>query len=247
MAATVASSQADADWGRTRIAIVLAASLAWLAVLAADATGAGALLHHHSLIEGGPPLPIAVMLFSGGWLVMVAAMMLPASLPAFDVFRPGAQFLGAYVGIWLSVGLACFIGDFVLHRIVDATPWLFERPWLVESGVVAFAGAFQLTATKRRALEACRQPGAESHGLDGGLRAGLHHVADCVVASGPLMLLMFAAGFANIVWMAALAVLMAYEAHGKHGHRAAMISGIALLYLATFALTNQGLPGWLGS
>jgi len=178
--------------------------------------------------------------------VMVAAMMIPASISAFQMYTPLRRFLGAYVVVWLLVGLAFFAGDFVLHRIVDATPWLIERPWLVEAGVVAFAGAYQLSAVKRRALEKCRLP-AVAHGGDGELHAGLRHALDCVMASGPLMLLMFAAGFANIAWMAALAMLMTYEARGARGQDVAKASGLVLLYLSLFAVTNLGLPGWLGS
>jgi predicted metal-binding membrane protein len=146
---------------------------------------------------------------------------------------------------WLVFGLACFCGDFTLHRIVDATPWLAQRPWLVEAAVVAMAGAYQLTPLKHRTLGACRHPAGELHGGGNGARAGIGHAFDCLGASGPLMLLMFAAGFANLLWMAALSVLMLYEGLGRHGQGAARVAGIALLYLALFALTNQGLPGWL--
>src|SRR6185503_2706006 len=74
------------------IAIVAAA---WTALLALDVTGVAATLHHHALIEGGPPLWIAIPLFLLAWQVMVAAMMVPASLPAIRWVTPVAARFGA--------------------------------------------------------------------------------------------------------------------------------------------------------
>src|SRR5512147_2321471 len=58
---------------------------AWVLAIVAQATGNATLLHHHALIEGGFPLWFAVPVFLLSWQVMVAAMMLPASLPAIRV------------------------------------------------------------------------------------------------------------------------------------------------------------------
>ena len=138
-------------------------------VLAAQATGTAAVLHHHALIEGGPPLWVAVPLFLVAWQVMVVAMMLPASLPTIRVVeaamgrlarprRARAAFLGAFAAIWTVFGLLAFMGDFVLHHVVDATPWLAARPWLIEAGVLALAGGYQFLPIKRRSLAACRHP-----------------------------------------------------------------------------------------
>jgi predicted metal-binding membrane protein len=43
------------------------------------------------------------------------------------------------------------------------------------------------------------------------------------------MLLMFAAGFANLLWMAGLAALTAYEKIGRRGPEVARIAGLVLL------------------
>ncbi|MGZ6344934.1 MAG: hypothetical protein ACXWOW_06455 [Candidatus Limnocylindrales bacterium] len=47
--------------------IGLAIGGAWLIVLAAQATGGAALLHHHALIEGSAPLWIALPVFLLAW------------------------------------------------------------------------------------------------------------------------------------------------------------------------------------
>src|SRR6188472_3104439 len=117
-------------WRRSVTAPAIVAA-AWTAVLAADLTGVAGSFHHHALIEGGPPLPIAALLFLVGWIVMVAAMMVPASVLAIEAvematerspgFRRAAEragFLGAFTAVWAAFGLLAFLGDDVLHHVV---------------------------------------------------------------------------------------------------------------------------------
>jgi len=238
-------------------AVSIAVAGAWLISIVALATGNAALLHHHSLIEGGPPLWVGVPLFLLGWQVMVAAMMLPASLPTIYVARsamrhlprPGlaqAAFLSAFALVWTIFGLLAFTGDLALHHLVDATPWLAARPWLIEASVLALAGAYQFAPLKRRSLAACRHPEgllpAGSSPEHGWLRPGLDHGLACLGSSWALMLLMFAEGFANLGWMAALTALMVYEATGPRGERAARASGV-VLFLAALTVLSGPLPG----
>jgi predicted metal-binding membrane protein len=242
-------------------AVATAVVSAWLMAFLAEATGEGALLHDHALIGGGPALWLAVPGFLASWQMMVLAMMLPASLPALRVFESAvaplsrhqgavAAFFGAYLLVWAGFGLFAFLGDVALQRLVDVIPWLAARPWLIGAAVVAMAGAYQFLPPKRRSLEACRRPSAAGREADhvtpstGSFAAGLEHAIDCLGSSGALMLLMFAAGFANLWWMAVLTGLMAYEVRGRHGQLASVVAGIGLLALAAGAFVFGGLPGW---
>ena len=96
-------------------------------------------------------------------------MMLPASLPAFGVFAAGSTarngsrrtwpaFLGGYFATWSVFGALAFTGDLVLHRTVDASPWLTANAWLISATLLATAGAYQFAPWKRRSLAACRHP-----------------------------------------------------------------------------------------
>jgi len=251
--------------------VVAATGAAWLISALAQATGTAMALHHHTLIEGGPPLWVALLLFLVAWQVMVAAMMLPASLPAVRSFeatastlsRPAvamAAFLATYAAVWTAYGFGAFFFDVGLHRLTDATPWLAARPWLIEASATTLAGAYQFLPVKRRGLEACRHLAgvAGGDGLHGrgsvgsgfalasgpgglGMRLGLRHGIDCLTCSWALMLLMFAAGFANLWWMAGLAVAMGYETIGRHGRGAAPVIGGSLLALAVVIV----LTGWI--
>jgi predicted metal-binding membrane protein len=251
----------DAPW----IAVTIGA--AWLLAVAAQLSGQAGLLHHHHLIgDGALPLWLAALAFLGSWQVMVAGMMLPASLPAIRAFTirrasgRGASagtsvvgFLLAYVLVWTAFGIVAFFGDAELHRTVHATPWLAQRQWLIEAGVLVLAGAYQFLPWKRRGLAACRHPagrvsgdgsgnGPGDGGGEDGFAAGFRHGVDCLASSWALMLLMFAAGFANLAWMAILAAVMAYEAAGRHGQRVASVFGLVLLALA-IAVVWSGLAG----
>jgi predicted metal-binding membrane protein len=240
-----------------RTAAVVSAA-AWVLSITFELTGRAGAFHHHALIQGAPgsappPLWLAVPSFLLAWQLMVAAMMLPASVRALGraemVSRFGgrpivaiAGFLGAYAIAWTGFGLAGFFGDMGLHATVHATPWLAERPWLIQSVTLAVAGLYQLLPIRRRALEACRHPRsiALAHTGDArvGFRLGLAHAADCLASSWALMLLMFAAGFANLAWMAVLAGVMAYEALGRHGRTFGSIVGVTLIVLSGFAASG---------
>jgi predicted metal-binding membrane protein len=230
----------------------------WATLVVAEATGAGAALHHHALIEGGTPIGIAVPLFLGGWLVMVVAMMLPASLPTIRLVetaamrlnrprRARAAFLASFAMVWTAFGLAAFLGDVGLHHLVDATPWLAARPSLIEAGILALAGGYQLLPLKQRNLAACRhpaEPAVRASLIAGGAgRLGLGHGLACLGSSWALMLLMFAEGFANIGWMVALTAIMVYEVTGRHGQRAASAAGVALILAALTILLGASAGG----
>jgi len=243
---------------RRSLAVPALVAGAWATLLVADATGAASALHHHALIEDGPPLAIAVPLFLVGWVVMVAAMMLPASLPTIRIVeaasswlsrprRARAEFLASFALVWTAFGFVVFLGDLGLHRVVDAMPALAARPWLIEAAILALAGAYQFVPLTRRSLAACRHPlepeVRASLRLGGASRLGVSHGLACLGSSWALMLLMFAEGFASLGWMVALAGLMAYETSGRYGRQAASVAGVALVVAAIAVVSASSAPG----
>jgi predicted metal-binding membrane protein len=251
----VASRSAGLPAPRSRLVLVAIAA-AWLAVIVAQVTGTAGQLHHHALLEGSRPLWLATALFLTGWLVMVGAMMLPASLSTIRLIerrslgarRPGAArgtFLAGFLLAWTVFGLLAFAADDVLHHVVDATPSLAARPWLIEASILALAGLYQFAPPKRNSLAACRHPGETlvSGAPDGPawFQAGLDHGLDCLGSSWALMLLMFAQGFANIWWMAGMTALMVYEAGGRHGLWAGRLAGVVLVMAGLAVLSD---PAW---
>jgi predicted metal-binding membrane protein len=233
--------------------VVLAAiAAAWLAAVAAQAAGAASLLHHDALIEDGPAPGVALLLFLLAWQVMIAAMMLPSSLPLVRLFAAAsvgqpspraamAGFLGGYALVWSAFGALAFGFDLAVHASVDASPWLDDHQWLIGGSVLALAGAFQFTSLKDACLDKCRHPAQflmrfYERGAGGGFRLGARHGAFCVGCCWALMLVMFAAGVASLLWMALLTALMVHEKTRPAGRRDVPVTGAALLALASIVL-----------
>jgi predicted metal-binding membrane protein len=222
-----------------------AVAVAWVAAIAAEATGAAGSLHHDSLLEGGPGFGPALVLFLVAWQVMVAAMMLPSSLPlvrmygaassgAPDRARSLAAFLGGYAIVWSGFGALAFAGDAALHAGVAASPWVADRDWAIAPAVLLLAGAFQFSSLKDACLRACRHPASflrrhYRRGPRGGFALGARHGIFCVGCCWALMLVMFAAGAANLIWMAALTALMVHEKTRPSGERTVPLTGVVLL------------------
>jgi predicted metal-binding membrane protein len=222
-----------------------AVAVAWVAAIAAEATGAAGSLHHDSLLEGGPGFGPALLLFLVAWQVMIAAMMLPSSLPlvrmygaassgAPDRARSLAAFVGGYAIVWSGFGALAFAGDAALHAAVAASPWVADRDWAIAPAVLLLAGAFQFSSLKDACLKACRHPASflrrhYRRGPAGGFALGARHGIFCVGCCWALMLVMFAAGAASLIWMAALTALMVHEKTRPSGDRTVPLTGVVLL------------------
>jgi predicted metal-binding membrane protein len=240
------------------IAIPVAIAIAWIIAAIAQFGGSAAFLHHDALIERGPPLIIALPLFVLAWLVMIAAMMLPSSLPLLRMFalasanqpRSGfvfSAFIGGYVVVWTAFGVAAFAGDVVIHRTVDRVAWLSAHTWVIAGAVLAVAGAFQFTPLKDACLRACRLPGNflmhhYRRGARAGFALGYRHGLFCAGCCWALMLIGFAAGFASLWWMAALTALMVYEKTAPRGRSATPIAGAILLLWSLLVFAH---PSWM--
>jgi len=232
-------------------------AVAWLLALAAELTGRGRLLHHDQLIQGGLPRPAALVLFLVAWQAMVAAMMLPSSLPMIRLFsrtaaaqpRAGlarALFVSAYALVWTAFGAAAFFFDVGIHAVVYQTPWLYLHSYLIGGGTLLLAGAFQFSPLKDACLRQCRNPGAfilryYRRGAGAALLTGLRHGAFCLGCCWALMLLAFAAGVANLAWMAALTLLMTAEKRSRIGPGLVKASGLAMLGGGAFIVLQ---PFW---
>jgi predicted metal-binding membrane protein len=233
--------------------ILAGIAAAWAAAIAAQFAGVAALAHHDALLTGErPPLVLGVLIAVLAWQVMIAAMMLPSSLPLVRVYsraterapqrgRSMAAFIGGYALVWSAFGLAAFGGDAALHAAVNASPWLSAHDWWIGGTVLALAGAFQFTSLKDACLDKCRHPAQfltryYERGPAGGLRLGVRHGAFCVGCCWALMLVMFAAGVASLIWMALLTAVMIHEKTRPLGARAVPVTGVALLGAASIVL-----------
>ncbi len=245
--------------GGTPPALVAVIALAWALALAAQLSGNGELLSHDWLLSGELAVGHAFAIHLGAWQAMVAAMMLPTALPLVRMFaaaasgqrHPGAAIaalLGGYAAVWGAFGALAFAADLALHGAFEASATLAATEWAVGGIVLAIAGAFQFTPLKDACLRQCRHPGPflmhhYRRGPSGGLALGARHGAFCVGCCWALMLIMFAVGIANLLWMALLTAVMVHEKIRPRGRDGVPVTGVALRAAAAILLPYSAYTG----
>ena len=187
------------------------------------------------------------------WWVMMIAMMIPSAAPMIllyaRVFRrgqsrgqisgttlvPTAAFAAGYLACWLAFSVLATALQFALEQVGlvhGMLMWSTDR-WLT-AGLLIAAGVFQLSPLKATCLAHCRSP-AEflsrhwREGRLGAFRLGIVHGAYCLGCCWALMLLLFAAGIMNLVWIAGLAVLVLIEKLAPFGARLSPAIAAALI------------------
>jgi predicted metal-binding membrane protein len=203
-------------------ALLALAAAAWVAT---NRTMAG--------MDAGPGTdPGALGFFLSTWIVMMAAMMLPAAMPMVLAYRavqherrghdasarPGdtGLFLTGYLVVWAVAGL---LGYALLEagRHLDGGLFAWDRAGrFIAAGVLVAAALYQLTPSKKVCLRRCRSRRAFllegwRDGRDGALRIGMEHGAWCLGCCWALMAALFALGAMSIAWMALISVLIAAE------------------------------------
>src|SRR4051794_7603240 len=192
--------------------------------------------------------------FTLTWLLMMAAMMLPALTPMAVAYNRRARsrvstagFAAGYLAAWVAAGFVAYAAiETVRAAELGFLSWN-EAGRFVAAAVIAGAGLYQLTTPKRLFLRRCceRTRFVDEHfrpGTAGAVRTGMEHGADCVGASWALMAALFALGVMSLTWMALVAVLIAAERLLPRGTRLAV--GVVFVALATaVALVPERVPG----
>jgi predicted metal-binding membrane protein len=234
-------------------------ALAWAAALLAALTNQRYLIDHHWLIEeSGLPWLVAALIFLLCWQVMTVAMMVPSSLPMVNLMTYAARkqtrtravlaaFLAGYALVWTGFAVAAFVGDTMIHRTVDASPWLADHASLIGATTFTIAGLFQFSPLKDRCLTACRSPLGffiryYQQGAAPAWKLGVRHGLFCLGCCWALMLIMFGIGVGSLAWMAGLTGMMVIEKALPGGRRIAPFIGVACLLLAALWLLH---PAWL--
>jgi predicted metal-binding membrane protein len=237
----------------------LLVAAAWALALLAVWTHQQYLINHDYLLtESGLPWLAALLLFLACWQVMTAAMMLPSSLPMVSLLaracrreahphRTMGAFLAGYAAVWTAFAIAAFLGDTLIHALVNGWPALARHPWLIGATTFALAGAFQFSPLKTRCLKMCRSPLGffarfYHRGVGQAWRLGLQHGKFCLGCCWALMLVMFGIGVGSVVWMAALSGVMVIEKVLPGGQRLSPLIGVFLFVLAGLWLLH---PSWL--
>lgn len=186
------------------------------------------------------------------WLIMMVGMMIPSAAPVIllyaKVWRKAQErgaytyvtaFVLGYLAIWSAFSLAATALQYLLTELrwySDAME--SENIWL-SSSVLILAGLYQFTAFKHACLKQCQSPlGFVTRqwrdGYDGAFRMGVKHGWYCLGCCWMIMLVLFAVGVMNLLWIALLSAIVLFEklAPGQRWFS----DGIAVLLIAFGAL-----------
>ena len=170
-------------------------------------------------------LPLFLM-----WALMMIAMMVPSALPMILTFAavahnrqrlgrpfvPTSIFILGYIAVWSGFSLLAAVGQWVLHRHALLSASMASTSAWLGGTLLLGAGIFQFTPLKQACLTHCRGPlefimTRWREGYSGAFRMGLEHGVFCTGCCWALMALLFVAGVMNILWIAALTLLVCME------------------------------------
>jgi predicted metal-binding membrane protein len=192
---------------------------------------------------------VDLVLLLAMWWVMMTGMMLPGAAPMILTFAsinrnarargqpyvPTATFASGYLLAWGGFSIAATLAQWGLEQASLLSPMAMKvtSPALGGALFVA-AGLYQLTPLKRRCLSHCRSPfdfviNRWRSGFGGALRMGLEHGLYCLGCCWILMVLLFAVGAMNLLWVAGLAAVVLAEKLFPSGLWIARVGGLLLI------------------
>ncbi len=192
------------------------------------------------------------------WAIMMIAMMLPSAMPMILTFAavtrnrrrcrgpyvPVSIFLLGYVAIWCAFSAIAALLQWWLHRHALLSPSMASAGGWFGGALLLAAGIFQFTPLKQSCLTHCRGPlefimTRWREGRGGAFRMGLEHGAFCTGCCWALMALLFVAGVMNILWIAALTLLVCLEKMLPARAHARLATGLLLAGWGAFVLVRS--------
>jgi predicted metal-binding membrane protein len=187
------------------------------------------------------------------WAIMMVAMMLPSAAPtillvtalARDRIAPVAiPFACGYVLVWTGFSLAATALQFGLDRAGVLSGTMATSSAALAGVVLIVAGAYQWTPLKQACLRHCRSPlafllGRWRKGAWGAVTNGMRHGLFCLGCCWMLMVLLFVGGLMNLLWIAALALLVLIEKTLPWGGRTSRATGAALVVWGAVTLVSM--------
>jgi predicted metal-binding membrane protein len=180
----------------------------------------------HAAMQAGSTLALLALM----WGAMTFAMMLPTAAPMVLAYADIAETAAAknervvsplvlsagYLTVWLAVAAIATALQWALSRLAALDPALAATSGLFAGAVFVGAGAYQFSALKDACLTQCQRPlpfflanwsTRRADVLRLGVRQGLY----CLGCCWAMMLVMFAVGAMNVVWMALLGAIMGLD------------------------------------
>jgi predicted metal-binding membrane protein len=164
------------------------------------------------------------------WAAMTLAMMLPTAAGMIVTYAQIADtaarkaeravsplvLTAGYVAVWLGFAFGATVLQIGLARVALIDPAMASASPLFSGAIFLGAGAYQFSELKHACLTHCQRPfpfffanwSSEPRAI---VRLGLRQGLYCLGCCWATMLAMFAVGVMNVVWMAALGLVMTAE------------------------------------
>jgi predicted metal-binding membrane protein len=143
-------------------------------------------------------------------------------------------FLAGYLVLWTAFSFAATLAQWGLHCLALISPKMAGTSPVLGGLLLVTAGIYQWTPLKRACLKHCRTPlqfflTCWQDGTAGAFLMGLRHGIYCLGCCWLLMAILFAVDVMNLVWIAALNVLVLVEKIIPRGFWLAKAAGLFLM------------------
>jgi len=232
------------------IAVLAGAGWIYLGLMLAEMSSVLEAICRPSFGTAGASVAQAGLVFAM-WCAMALAMMLPTAGPMILTYAEIAEaaarkgervasplvLIAGYVGVWLGVAAALAALQLLLARLSLLDPAMATASPLFSGAVFIGAGLYQFSALKHACVTQCQRPFpfffANWTAAPGGVfRLGLRQGLYCLGCCWVMMLLMFAVGVMNVVWMAVLGAIMTIE---KLGATTRFSRALGMMFIAVGA------------
>src|SRR6476661_8804119 len=248
--------------------VIVLAGLGWIyiALLVAVSevpAGAGYLPRAFAVIcQAAPATGGGLFLVASMWSAMVLAMMLPSAAPMIftyaEIADPAARkgerivsplvLAGGYAAVWLGFAAAAALAQLAFTRAAWLDGALASAGALFAGALFLAAGLYQFSALKEACLTQCQRPfpfffAHWQTTARGVFRLGLQQGLYCLGCCWAMMLLMFATGAMNVLWMVAFGMVMTAEKM-LTGRRFSTAVGCTLIAIGAISIIAAAAAHW---
>lgn len=187
-----------------------------------------------SAFTGSGPVSLAgVAVIAAMWGAMTLAMMLPSAAPMILTYAEIADtaarkhepvvspfmIAAGYAVVWFGFAALATLAQLALTRASFIDAGMQSASGYFSAAIFMVAGLYQFTSLKHACLTQCQQPfpfffanwATTPRGV---FRLGLRQGLYCLGCCWAMMVVMFAVGVMNVIWMAALGMVMTVEKMG---------------------------------
>jgi predicted metal-binding membrane protein len=204
----------------------------------------------------------AALLVTLMWSAMVLAMMLPSAAPMIFTYaevadtaaRKGERIIspfvlaGGYGVVWLGFAAAAAMAQVALTRAAWLDASMASTSALFSGAIFIAAGLYQFSPLKHACLTQCQHPfpffftnwATTPRGV---FRLGLKQGLYCVGCCWAMMLVMFAVGVMNVLWMVPLGMVMTIEKM-LTGRRLTYAVGVVLIAIGGGVIATAVAAHW---